>query len=324
MAASRPTTEGPPAGEDAADGAWASTRAPHSPQNFCPGGFWVPQEGHTTARRAPHSPQNFCPDGFTAPQLEQVVTAQEITGRRVARTGSQTAASALVAEVPHSAKDVFARAPGHGGRPTDEIGTPSEQRQDHPILAWTTNQAPVHPPSCGAAGQQRRGRSEQPPVALGSKPAGLRATSKVGPGTPDQDAPWQGRTGVVAFIWNIDRPQSSSDSLEIGRVADLLMTDELRPGAIGRVCQVMDRTLTDVVPAAGELPRVFPQEGETRIAMSEGDHVAGEEARDRASASTSAGPGFSGAHDPRRRSAGARSSSASRFRRNHRRIPIWL
>src|SRR5262245_20552894 len=37
---------------------WVS-EAPHSPQNFCAGGFDTPQELQRTARRAPHSPQNF-------------------------------------------------------------------------------------------------------------------------------------------------------------------------------------------------------------------------------------------------------------------------
>src|SRR5215475_9800704 len=43
---------------------WASD-APHSPQNFCAGGFDTPQELQTAARRAPHSPQNFWPGAFS-------------------------------------------------------------------------------------------------------------------------------------------------------------------------------------------------------------------------------------------------------------------
>ena len=35
------------------------SEVPHSPQNFCPGGFESPQPGQRGARRAPHSPQNF-------------------------------------------------------------------------------------------------------------------------------------------------------------------------------------------------------------------------------------------------------------------------
>ncbi len=49
--------------------------APHSPQNFMPGGFWKPQTGHPFARRVPHSPQNFMPGGFWRPQAGQVTYA---------------------------------------------------------------------------------------------------------------------------------------------------------------------------------------------------------------------------------------------------------
>src|SRR5215813_12394428 len=43
---------------------WISD-APHSPQNFCSGGFDAPQERQTAARRAPHSPQNFWLGAFS-------------------------------------------------------------------------------------------------------------------------------------------------------------------------------------------------------------------------------------------------------------------
>ena len=50
----------------------AACGAPHSPQNFIPGGFWNPQAGQPDARRVPHSPQNFMPAGFWCPHAGQV------------------------------------------------------------------------------------------------------------------------------------------------------------------------------------------------------------------------------------------------------------
>jgi hypothetical protein len=44
---------------------------PHSMQNFAPGGFSVPQEGHLAASGEPHAMQNFACGGFSVPQLEQ-------------------------------------------------------------------------------------------------------------------------------------------------------------------------------------------------------------------------------------------------------------
>ena len=53
----------------------AASGAPHSPQNFCSGGFSALHDAHTAASGLPHSPQNFCPGGLSAPQLEQVAIA---------------------------------------------------------------------------------------------------------------------------------------------------------------------------------------------------------------------------------------------------------
>jgi hypothetical protein len=54
----------------------AVSATPHSPQNFRPGSFDVPQAGQSAAKAAPHSPQNFMPSRFSMPQLEQVVTSR--------------------------------------------------------------------------------------------------------------------------------------------------------------------------------------------------------------------------------------------------------
>jgi hypothetical protein len=47
---------------------------PHSPQNFCPGGFEAPHDEQTAASAVPHSPQNFCWTGLSAPQFEHLLT----------------------------------------------------------------------------------------------------------------------------------------------------------------------------------------------------------------------------------------------------------
>jgi hypothetical protein len=52
------------AGRASGTAAAPASGVPHSPQNFIPGGFWNPHDGHPAARRVPHSPQNFMPAGF--------------------------------------------------------------------------------------------------------------------------------------------------------------------------------------------------------------------------------------------------------------------
>src|SRR5215467_7537613 len=45
--------------------------APHSLQNFAPGRFAVPHEGHDKGSGVPHASQNFAPSRFSVPQLVQ-------------------------------------------------------------------------------------------------------------------------------------------------------------------------------------------------------------------------------------------------------------
>ncbi len=61
-----------------ADGAGAAVErsqyasgAAHSPQNFAPGGFAVPQFGQARASGEAHSVQNLAPAGFSVRQLAQ-------------------------------------------------------------------------------------------------------------------------------------------------------------------------------------------------------------------------------------------------------------
>src|SRR5919109_4779205 len=65
-----------PAAAGVAAGPAAASGEPHSPQNFCPGGFAAPHEEQVAASAVPHSPQNFCVAGFSAPQFEHVVTVE--------------------------------------------------------------------------------------------------------------------------------------------------------------------------------------------------------------------------------------------------------
>jgi hypothetical protein len=98
-------------------------------------------------------------------------------------------------------------------------------------------------------------------MAFRSQPAGLCAAFRVCVGIPHQDLHGQ-RRSRVAFNRHIDRPERPGNGREIGGIVDLFVTDEFRPGAVGRVCQVVDRTLTEVMPSARGLLWILPQEGE--------------------------------------------------------------
>jgi hypothetical protein len=61
------------------------------------------------------------------------------------------------------------------------------------------------------------------------------------------------------------------DSRQVGRVGDLLVTEELRPGAIWGVGEVVGRAFTLPVPARGWLRVVLPKEGPAAVGVPEPD-----------------------------------------------------
>src|SRR5439155_7049218 len=107
-------------------------------------------------------------------------------------------------------------------------------------------------------------------------------------------------------------------------VADVLVAEELRPGAVRRVGEVLDRPLPRAVPPSGGLPGTLPQEGMAPVGVAEPDHVAKPSTSDRASCRTFRASSLSGSHLSRSTWAGDRPSSWGRGRSNHRRIPMSL
>lgn len=61
------------------------------------------------------------------------------------------------------------------------------------------------------------------------------------------------------------------DSRQVGRVGDFLVTEELRPGAVRGVGEVLRRAFTWSVPARGWLGSVFPEKGPATVGVPEPD-----------------------------------------------------
>src|SRR5439155_19588293 len=70
---------------------------------------------------------------------------------------------------------------------------------------------------------------------------------------------------------NVDRPQMPPDSRQVGRVGDFLVTEELRPGAVRRVGEVLSRAFARSMPACGWLRGVLPEEGPAPVGVPEPD-----------------------------------------------------
>ncbi len=127
----------------------------------------------------------------------------------------------------------------------------------------------------------------------------------------------------------LDRPHSAAHSLEVGRVGDLLMPEELRPRPLGGVGEVVRRTPPGLMPAPGRLIGGLPKERAPWIGVTENDHIAGgcRQVRRRARARVAArrrpasirGRASLRAASRRAGSAAARTTGGCRSRCRHRR-----
>jgi len=139
---------------------------------------------------------------------------------------------------------------------------------------------------------------------------------------------WQREWGCVleVRVWNSDRPQGSRDAFQILGVGDVLVPQEFSPGAIGRVSQVMGRTLALCMPACRSLVRCLPQEASPRVRVPKASPHAADPAPTSHAARSRTRPTSSpsGSNPPSNTSAGVRPSSCGRGRENHRRIPRSL
>src|SRR5204863_9169979 len=111
---------------------------------------------------------------------------------------------------------------------------------------------------------------------------------------------------------------------DVLRIADLLVTEELRPRSVGRIGKVLDGSFALRMPAAGRLRRGLPEERPAGIRVAEQDHVAGEATSERASSRTSRASAESGSQALPSTCFGERPPSAVRSRTNHRRTPNSL
>jgi len=207
-----------------------------------------------------------------------------------------------------------------------------------------------HPTSEGCAPKRTKTRSRR--EAAGRSPPSVRkpdavcgssaAEGATSPGDPGPDPPSfrlacrvrrraaghrrhaQARRGVR---WNreVDRPDRADDAHEVGRIGDLLVAEELRPGAVGRLGEVRDRPLAPSVPARRGLPVGLREERVACVGVPEDDHDAlslpTSDAASSATAAASSSPGFQPDTSAAR---GDRPPSVTRGRSHHRRSPNSL
>ena len=205
--------------------------------------------------------------------------------------------------------------------PADDIRATTEQREDLPVAVRAGLEAAVDAPSVGRTGFQRRRRHGDAVGMFPMPPGGLLAC---GPGvrSADQCFVWKVRSMRRGFA-DVDRPEGAADGGEVLRIADFLVANKLRPGAVRRVAEVVGQ-IAGRVPPAGGLRGILPQKGKAGIGVAIGDHVAGDDANARARSRTLRGPSSPGDHSWPSTCAGVLPSSRSRARSNQRRTPMSL
>src|SRR3989442_11793429 len=110
-------------------------------------------------------------------------------------------------------------------------------------------------------------------------------------------------------IGYFDCPDRALNADELFRRSDLLVTEQLCPGSIGRIGEIVRGTLARTVPARLRLVCRFPYERQSRRRMAIENHVAGEPLSAAARARTFCGPASAGFQCPGRSCAAARPPS---------------
>jgi hypothetical protein len=80
-----------------------------------------------------------------------------------------------------------------------------------------------------------------------------------------------GRRGGINVPGQFYRPQSPFDACQVRWIGDLLVAEELCPGPIGRVGQVLGRALARAVPARRGLTPRLPKKGVATVAVAKAE-----------------------------------------------------
>ena len=222
----------------------------------------------------------------------------------------------------HSTEDAHRGCARFDGRPADAVGLAAEERVHFAVPWRALVLAAVDYPASGAPLRKRcRGRFQ----GLGAERA--ESTSLLAAGFIAREAaPKDPRAGRwlpdYQFGYrNVDAPKCALDAIEIGFLTDILVPQELGPGSVGRVGQVLNGAFPLAVPTSRRLIRGLPEKRKAAIAIAKEDQVAPAPRSAAARARTCRTPWSSGPQPFFSRARGARPRSCARGRSNHRRMP---
>ena len=165
-------------------------------------------------------------------------------------------------EMPDLGEQVRVRTAVGSRGAADDVRAPAEQREGLPVPSGAGLEATVDTPFVGRAGFQCRRRRSDAGGMLPMSPGDLLA-SRSGVRSAQQRVASEVRSMRRDFA-DVHRPEGVADGGDNRRVADLLVSKKLRPGAVPRAAEVVGQ-LDRRVPPSGGLPRILPQKWKARI-----------------------------------------------------------
>ncbi len=208
--------------------------------------------------------------------------------------------------------------------PADQIRPQIKEHEDSLGTSWRYLEATLGAEAAPSSWPERRRWRDEAPTPPCAHPTRLAPAIVICWYAAHQ------RRGVEAGprAWGtrqLDRPERPSDTSEVRRVGDLLVSQEFGPRAVGRLREIVDGSFPETVPPGGRLSRRFPEKWKSRICVAKDDHVAAPTpAREAASWRTFSMSGDAGSHSVPRTCRGERPSNCARSRSNQRRAPNSL
>ncbi len=156
----------------------------------------------------------------------------------------------------HATEDTHRGCPRFDGRPADAPGLAAEEREHFAVPWRALALAAVDYPAQSAPLRKRcRGRF-QGVGAVRAESTGLLAAGFVAREAAPKDLRAERRLPNHQFSYrNVDAPKCTLNAIEIGFLADTLVPQELGPGPVGRVGQVLNRAFPLAVPTSRRLTR---------------------------------------------------------------------
>jgi hypothetical protein len=178
--------------------------------------------------------------------------------------------------MPDTGQYIRTRTRGKCRDPAHEVRPDTKYHDDSPVVFGCPVETSVHLPSTSAPRKQCRRRRAENAHTVVAQPAGFPLAFFVCFDSTGQDNLSNLRRLRGQVIGRFHGPQSTANIHDFRFLSNAFVTQKLRLGAIGRICQILDGALAYTMPARGRLIGALPKKREARVRVPIKNHVAGE------------------------------------------------